>query len=77
MARKYKVTADDQFLGHYYGTTPHIAIEKAIDANFAYRPEVLGMSDCQFVAQRGSIDKPVCVGWDELPGAASRWEIPA
>lgn len=76
MARKYKVEADEQFLGHYYGTSPQAAVEKAIDANFAYRPEILGMPDCEFVAQRGTIEAPVSIAWSDMREAAERWEVP-
>lgn len=76
MAKKYRVVADEQFLGHYYGTCAEKALEKAVRANFAYYPEILGMPDCEFVAQRGVLEKPVTLTWSDVPELASEFEIP-
>lgn len=76
LASKYKVIADDQFLGHYYATSPERAVEKAVDATFVYYPTILGMSDCEFVAQRGVLSEPVSLHWTDVPEVAGRYEIP-
>lgn len=75
MAKKYCVTADEQFLGHYYGKCPEEAIEKAVHANFNYRPELLGMPDCEFTTKRG-LNEPETFVWSDIPGVAAEFEIP-
>ena len=76
MAKKYRVVADGQFLGHYYGTCPEVAVEKAVRATFDYHPEILGMPDCEFVAKRGILEAPVTVVWSDIPDVAAEFEIP-
>lgn len=75
MAKKYCVTADEQFLGHYYGKCPEEAIEKAVHANFNYRPELLGMPDCEFTTKRG-LNEPETFVWSDIPHVAAEFEIP-
>lgn len=54
MANKYKVEADGQFIGHFYGTSPEIAIRKAIAADADYHHGLVTKSGTTFVASRGS-----------------------
>lgn len=76
LASKYRVVADEQFLGHYHSTTPAGAIEKAIRANFVYHPTILGMPDCEFETQRGVLSKKEYFTWSDLPELAAEFEIP-
>lgn len=75
MAKKYRVAADEQFLGHYYGKCPEEAIEKAIRANFNYRPELLGMPDCEFTTIR-DLNVPEIFTWSDVPHLMTEFEIP-
>lgn len=54
MASKYKVEANGQFLGHFYGTSPEIAIRKAIAADSSYHYGLVTKPGVTFVATRGS-----------------------
>lgn len=45
MAYKWRVSVDDQFLGHYYGKTPEEAVKKAVSANYNYRLENFNMAE--------------------------------
>lgn len=72
MATKFKVTANDQFLGHYHSTTPLGAIERAIAENYEYHPEIIGEKDCKFVVDRGNVR--FAAGWDMLQELATKYK---
>ena len=76
MSAKYKVHAEDQFLGHYQAQDALSAIEKAIEANFNYHPEILGMPDCIFTSKKGILGKTYMYSWENLPHIVDKFEIP-
>lgn len=75
MAKKYRIAANGQFLGHYYGTSPEKAVEKAVRDNFVYYQKIFGCPDCEFVAKRGLGDFTV-FNWSDIPAVAAKFNIP-
>lgn len=55
-SKKYKVMANDQFLGHYHANTPLEAVKKGITANYNFRKSLLEDADTVFSAQKGSMN---------------------
>ena len=55
-AKKYKVTANDQFLGHYHAKSPQEAVEKGKAAHIAYHAELIASDDTVYTAQKGSMN---------------------
>lgn len=66
MSNKYKVHANNQFLGHYQAQDGFTAIEKAIKANVEYHPEILDDS-YTFKAKKNILSGSHCYGWDNFP----------
>ncbi len=67
MSTKYKVTLNDEFLGHYYATDPVRAVKKAIDANKPYIGFKLKADDAKFSAQNGILNPKFNFTWNKLP----------
>ena len=67
MSTKYKVTVNDELLGHYYSTDPVGAVKKAIDANKPYIGSKLKADDAKFSAQKGILNPKFSFTWNELP----------
>lgn len=55
-AKKYKVMAGEQFIGHYHAKSPLAAVKKAITSNYRYRKDLLEDPSTIFSAQKGSTD---------------------
>lgn len=65
MSQKYKVHANEQFLGHYQAQDGFAAIEKAIKANYEYHPEILN-HDCVFSAKKNVLGETHQYTWDNI-----------
>lgn len=55
-AKKYKVMAGEQFIGHYHANSPLDAVKKGITANYRYRKDLLDNPSTVFSAQKGSMN---------------------
>lgn len=74
VGKKFKVMADEQFLGYYYSKNAIGAIEKAVYSNFVYHPDIIGMEDCIFSVSKGL--KSDYYLWSSMPALAEEFEIP-
>jgi hypothetical protein len=55
-AKKYKVMAGEEFIGHYHANSPLDAVKKGITANYRYRKDLLEDPSTIFSAQKGSMN---------------------
>lgn len=76
MAKKYRVCADEQFLGHYHAADGFSAIEKAIKVNFIYHPDIIGNEDCIFTARKEMLEGEYSYTWRNFPWLVEEFEIP-
>lgn len=74
LAIKHKVYADDQFLGHYYGSTLDTVINKAVSANYIYHPEILN-STTKFTTRKGVMGKTIVSSWSDFPHLCNQWSV--
>lgn len=62
--KKYEVRCDGRFLGHYHGTTPEGAVNKAVAANVEYHPWI---ENGELTATKNGSDI-YSFYWDEVKG---------